>query len=87
MGIFIVNKCRVTPEKTGAPNRLSNEEQSVEHDRFREGDRKNRLHQNRGGRTGIATDGGGSAHADQSHANRRAEGGEADVNASANLCQ
>lgn len=44
-------------------------EEGVKHDRLREGDRENRLHQNGGGRAGITTDRGGRSHADETHAN------------------
>ena len=63
------------------------EEERVEHDRFRERDRENRLHQNRSRRAGIAADRGSRAHADESDADGRAEGREADVNASGHFCQ
>jgi len=58
------------------------EVERVEHDRFCEGDRENRLDQDRRGRTGITTDRGRRAHTDQTHADRRAEGRQTDVNAS-----
>ena len=66
---------------------LANEEQSVKHDRFRESDRENRLHQDRGRRARVAADRGRRAHADQAHADRRAKAREANVNAAAHLCQ
>lgn len=67
--------------------RLFNEEERVEHDRFRERDRENRLHENRRGGAGIATDGRGCAHADQTDTYGRAKSREAYVNASIDLCQ
>jgi len=69
------------------PGDLVHEEQSVEHDRFSKGDRENRLHQDRGRCAGIAADRGSRAHANQTHADRRAKSREADVNASAHICQ
>src|ERR1700738_608684 len=62
--------------------RLLNQEQGVEHDRLRERDGQNRLHQDRCGCAGIAADGGRRAHADKSDADGRAKCCETHVKAS-----
>src|SRR4051794_4974896 len=58
---------------------LLHEEQRVEHDRLGERDRQDRLHHDLGGGVGIASDRRRGAEADQSDADRRAQGGQADV--------
>ena len=58
---------------------LLHEEDGVEHDGFCEGNREDRLHQNLGRRAGIAPHGLGGLHADESHADGRAERRQADV--------
>jgi hypothetical protein len=73
--------------KARARSDLVNEKQGVEHDRFRESDCENRLHEDRCRRARVAADRGSRAHADQTHADGCAKGREANVNASAYLCQ
>ena len=55
--------------------------------RFRERDRENRLHENRGRRAGVAADRGCRRHADQTHADGCAKRRETDVNAAGQFCQ
>src|SRR5207248_11492730 len=66
---------------------LAHEKESVEDDRFGKGDGQNRLHQDGSSCAGIAAHGGGRAHADETDADGRAEGGQADVNAAAYFCK
>ena len=66
---------------------LVDQEKGVEDDRFRQGDRENRVHQN--GREGsrIPPNRGRHSEAGQTNADADAHGREADVNASADFCQ
>src|SRR5207237_152775 len=64
-----------------------NEEQSVEHDGFGEGNGQNGLDQDLGRGAGIAPHRRRSSHSDQTHPHRCAERRQADVNATAHLCQ
>ena len=72
---------------SSAPSRqlLFHEEQGVEHDRFCEGDGQNRLDHNLRGRAGITSHRIRSPHADQTHAYRRAQRGQTNVEVSDSL--
>src|ERR1700720_4003836 len=66
---------------------LLHEEQSVEHDSFREGNGQDRLDQDFRRRAGIASHRLRSLHADEAHAEGRAKRRQTDVNVSAQFCQ
>jgi hypothetical protein len=58
---------------------LSHEEQGVEHDRFGESNRQDRLDENRRRRSGITPHSDGSARPDQTNPNRGAKRRQADM--------
>src|SRR5215472_2210907 len=61
------------------PGLLADEEQRVEHDRFRESDGQDRLHHHLGRRSRIAPDSGGCRRANPADADRRAERCQSDM--------
>ena len=58
----------------------------VEHDRFSQRDRENRVHKHGRERAGIATDRGRHSETGQADSDSYTHRGEADVNASAHFC-
>src|SRR6478672_2784779 len=74
---------RMTPR----PIELLHEEECVEHDRFREGDREDGLNQDRRRSARITADRRGGAHTDQTDANGGAQRGQTDVDAAGHLCK
>jgi len=72
---------------TPAQKVLVNKVERVEHNRFRQSDRENRVHEDRRKSAGVATDRGGHAQTGETDADPNAHGGETDVNASRNFCQ
>ena len=72
---------------TSAQKVLVNKVERVEHNRFRQSDRENRVHEDRRKSAGVATDRGGHAKAGKTDSDPNAHGGKTDVNASANFCQ
>src|SRR5215217_5473023 len=73
--------------RPNAGARLLHEEQSVEHDRFRQSNRENRLHQNGSRRSWIAANRRSRAHTDQTDTDGRAECRQPHVNASGDFRQ
>ena len=63
-------------DRPRAVNGLVGEVDREEHDAFGEGGAQDRLHQDRGGRAGIPADRFRGFHADETHAEGGAEGGE-----------
>src|SRR5204863_8764422 len=59
---------------------LADEEERVEDERFGEGDRQDRLDENRRRGARVTPDRLGGLHADAADRERRAKGGESDVN-------
>jgi hypothetical protein len=72
---------------TSAQKVLVNKVERVEHNRFRQSDRENRVHEDRRESARVATDRRGHAKAGKTDADPNAHGGKTDVNASANFCQ
>ena len=66
---------------------LRRQEDREEHDAFREGGAQNGLNQNLRRRAGIASHRFRSLHADETHADGRAERRQTDVNISGHFCQ
>jgi hypothetical protein len=66
---------------------LANQVECVEDDRFGQGNRQDRVHEDRCKCAWVATNRGGHALSGVANANSNTHGGEADVNASVNFCQ
>jgi hypothetical protein len=66
---------------------LVNEEECVKDDRFREGDRQDRLHENRRRRARVTADGRSRAQTGKAYANAAAHGRKSYVNVATHLCQ